>query len=195
VILRAAGVPKVRELDWWRGFDDPSGVRITSVPVQHFANRGLCDRGGQLWTGYVIEGPGGRVYVAGDTGLGPHFAAAKARFGGFRLAVLPIGAYSPRWFMGPIHMSPEDAVAAHLALGAQASLGMHFGTFRLSDEGPADPVEDLAAAREDAGVAAPAFFTLAPGEGRDLPAYDGPPVARAPDLASSPPLAACGGPR
>lgn len=197
-ILRAAGVPKVRELDWWRGFRDPSGVRITSVPVQHFANRGLCDAGGQLWTGYVIEGAGGPVYFAGDTGAGPHFAAARARFGDFRLAILPIGAYQPEWFMAPIHIDPAGAVAAHLELGAQRSLGMHFGTFDLAFEGQDDPPRALAAARAARGVEPDAFFVLAPGEGRDIPtapipsaaaqAVLGPPSARA----AKPVPASCG---
>lgn len=194
-IVRNAGVPKVRELDWWQGFRDPRGVRITSVPVQHFANRGLCDAGGQLWTGYVIEGAGGPVYFAGDTGDGPHFAAARARFGGFRLAILPIGAYQPEWFMAPIHIDPPAAVAAHQALGAQHSLGMHFGTFDLAFEGQDEPPRALAAARAAAGLSPEAFFVLAPGEGRDIPAQTPlAPAARAGDLPVPAPRAHAPGP-
>lgn len=169
-IVRAAGVPKVRELDWWQGFVDTTGLRITSVPVVHFANRGACDAARQLWTGFVIEGPqAGRVYFAGDTATGPHFAAARERFGDFRLALLPIGAYRPEWFMSYVHMDPREAVEAHRALGAQTSLGIHFGTFQLTDEGRDEPIADLADALGAAAVPADTFWTLAPGEGRDVP--------------------------
>jgi len=173
-IVRAGGVPKVRELDWWQGFRDPSGLRVTSAPVQHFANRGLCDRNGQLWTGWVLEGPSGKVYVAGDTGYGPHFAAARARFGRFRLAVLPIGSYKPQSFMGGVHMDPAGAVRARADLGAQTGLGMHFGTFRLGDEGPFEAGTTLAAERAKAGLGPDDFWVLAPGEGRDAPPVSGP---------------------
>lgn len=202
-ILRGAGIPKVRELDWWRGFTDPAGLRVMSVPVQHFGNRGLCDRGGQLWTGYVVEGPAaGRVYFSGDTGFGPHFAAAQEKFGDFRLAVLPIGAYQPQWFMEHVHMDPAGAVKAHQALRAQTSVGIHFGTFDLAFEGREDPITDLAAARKLANLPPEAFWALAPGEGRDVPPMARSddagavvkPSARAPSWSTAPahpPLAAC----
>jgi L-ascorbate metabolism protein UlaG (beta-lactamase superfamily) len=182
-LLRHEGISRVTELDWWQS--DPLAtapapeVRITGVPAQHFSNRGLFDRDATLWLGYVVQGPGGVVYLAGDTGAGPHFAEIRLRFGPPRLAVLPIGAYRPIWFMGPIHISPEEAVAAQKILGAQTSLGMHFGTFPLADDGQDEPVQALEAALARAaaadGGAAPRFWTLTPGEGRAVPPIAGQP--------------------
>ncbi|MES1172613.1 MAG: MBL fold metallo-hydrolase, partial [Bacteroidota bacterium] len=176
VLLRRAGIDSVTELDWWQS--EPltgaaASVRIAGVPAQHFSNRGLFDRDTTLWLGYVLQGPAGVVYFAGDTGNGPHFAEIRRRFGPPRLAILPIGAYRPIWFMGPIHISPAEAVAAQEILGANTALGMHFGTFPLADDGQDEPVRDLNTALVAAGRgSAPraTFWTLAPGEGRVVPA-------------------------
>ena len=96
-----------------------------------------------LWCGYVIECQGGRVYFAGDTGFGPHFARIREKFGSPRLALLPIGAYEPRWFMSPIHMAPDEAVKAHAILGAKTSIATHHGTFQLADDGIDTPAKQL----------------------------------------------------
>lgn len=160
--LRDQGLRDVRELDW--GQQATVGhLVITGQEVRHFSSRGLLDRMKTLWLGYVVEGADARWYVAGDTGDGPHFAATGAAHGPFDLALIPIGAYGPRWFMAPIHIDPAQAVAAHQALGARRSLGIHHGTFRLTNEGQDAPVEELAAAREAAGLPESAFFTLRPG--------------------------------
>ncbi len=167
-LLKGAGLERVLELDW----GDTAAVgplRIIAQETRHFSGRGLFDRMGTLWVGFVIDAPSGRIYVAGDTGAGPHFAASGETWGPFRLALLPIGAYLPRDFMAPVHIDPIEAVAAHQALRAQTSLGMHFGTFRLSSEAQDDPPRALAAAREAAGLHAVAFFTLAPGAGLAVP--------------------------
>jgi L-ascorbate metabolism protein UlaG (beta-lactamase superfamily) len=144
--LAAAGIGGVVETDWWQAHALAPGVRVHGVPAQHWTSRGLFDRNRTLWLGYVVEAPGGDVFFAGDTGLGPHFAAIAARFPRVRLALLPIGAYLPRWFMKPVHMSPGDAVTAWRTLGAEHALGIHYGTFRLAEEGQRQPVDDLAAA-------------------------------------------------
>src|SRR5690606_4186088 len=119
------------------------------------SGRGTADRDVTLWMGLVVHGSGGDLFFAGDTGFGPHFAAIRERLGPPRLAMLPIGAFRPEWFMRPVHMTPEDALAAHLALGARTSAGIHYGTFRLTDEGQDEPVEVLrdAIARSDATAA------------------------------------------
>ena len=91
----------------------------------------------------MISAPSGAIYFAGDSGWGEHFAQIANRFAPIRLAMLPIGAYEPRWFMKPAHINPAEAVEAHTVLGARVSVPIHYGTFELSDEGELDPVEDL----------------------------------------------------
>jgi L-ascorbate metabolism protein UlaG (beta-lactamase superfamily) len=100
----------------------------------HFSARGIFDRNRTLWCGYIIEAGDRMVYYAGDTAFGVHFAEIRERFGAPRLALLPIGAYEPRWFMSSVHMDPEDAVRAHRILGAGTSIAIHHGTFQLADE-------------------------------------------------------------
>jgi L-ascorbate metabolism protein UlaG (beta-lactamase superfamily) len=107
-----------------------------------------------------------QVFFAGDTGYASHFREIARRFGSVDIALLPIGAYEPRWFMGPQHMNPDDAVRAHLDLQPRISIGTHFGCFRLTDEGMDDPVIELAAARERHQVPAEWFQVLETGETR-----------------------------
>lgn len=164
-LLRRHDIDEVEELDWWQPAN--ASVRISSVPAQHFSSRGISDRNANLWGGFVISGTSGNVYFAGDTGWGNHFADIAARVGEIRLALLPIGAYLPRWFMRPAHISPAEAVDAHLALKAKTSVPMHYGTFNLGDDGEVEPVDDLRraiAAKKASGIEIFEF-----GEGRDLP--------------------------
>lgn len=165
-LLRKAGIERVEELDWWDRARLPGEVEVHGVPAQHFSNRGLFDRDCTLWVGFVVRGPAGTVYFAGDTGDGPHFEEVRTRLGAPRLALLPIGAYEPRWFMKAVHISPEEAVAAHNRLGAGTSVGIHHGTFALADEGQDAPAVALQAA---AGAAGARFWVLGIGEGRDVP--------------------------
>jgi L-ascorbate metabolism protein UlaG (beta-lactamase superfamily) len=159
--LARAGLGDATELDWWRS-TTIGEVTITYVPARHFSARGLHDRSRALWGGCVLQRPdGAAVYFAGDSGWCPHFAEIGARFPDIRLALLPIGAYAPRWFMAPVHIDPEEAVRAHLALGARRSLGMHHGTFaRLTDEAIDEPPRLLAEARARHGLAEEAFGLL-----------------------------------
>src|SRR5262249_49484645 len=125
----------------------------------------LTDEDGTLWTGYVLEGTQGRVFFGGDTAYGPHFREVGDALGPFRLAVLPIGAYLPEWFMHPMHMTPGDAVKAKADLNANVMVPMHYGTFPMADDGEVAAVDDLkAAAPDDPGV-----WILGFGEGRDVP--------------------------
>ncbi|MBL9039833.1 MAG: MBL fold metallo-hydrolase [Archangium sp.] len=162
--LASRGLDNVTELDWWE--ERPLGaITIGSAPVQHFSNRGLTDEDGTLWSGWVITGAGGRTFFGGDTGYGPHFKAIGDRLGPFRLAVLPIGAYKPEWFMSPVHMSPSDAVDAALDLRAGMSVPVHFGTFQMADDGETEPIDALQLALKEK----PAPFTvLGFGEGLDV---------------------------
>jgi L-ascorbate metabolism protein UlaG (beta-lactamase superfamily) len=168
-LLEAKGIRFVTELDWWQSVSVDRDTRVHFVPAQHFSARGLCDRDTALWGGFVIQSASGRVYVAGDTGFGPHFARIGDRLGPLRLALLPIGAARPRWFMAPMHISPAEAVHAHQLLRSATSVAMHFGTFRLGDDGQDEPPAELAKARQAAGVSADRFWTLGFGEGRDVP--------------------------
>ena len=99
-----------------------AGFTIHCVPALHFSSRGIYDRNRTLWCGYVIECQSRLVYFAGDTAFGPHFAQIRETFGSPHLALLPIGAYEPRWFMSPVHMSPDEAVRAHEILAARTSV-------------------------------------------------------------------------
>jgi L-ascorbate metabolism protein UlaG (beta-lactamase superfamily) len=167
-LLEENGIRGSEELDWWqRARHGP--LAITLTPSRHWSGRGLSDRFKTLWGAHVIEGSGGPIYFAGDTGWGPHFKEARRRFGAFRLALLPIGAYQPRWFMREAHISPDEAVDAHLALGATTSVAIHFGTFRLSDEAQDDPPRELRSALRDRKLSPERFWVLGQGEARDLP--------------------------
>jgi L-ascorbate metabolism protein UlaG (beta-lactamase superfamily) len=124
-----------------------------------------------LWCGFVIETPDAKIYFAGDTGFheGTNYRLMAEKHGGFRLAILPIGAYEPRWFMAPQHQNPEEAVQGMLLCNAAFAAGCHWGTFQLTDEPIAEPAEKLAAARDAAGIAAGRFRPMRPGEVWDVP--------------------------
>lgn len=157
-LLAKAGLRAPRECDWWDSVE-VAGLRVTYVPAQHFSARTAFDRNRALWGGFVIQAPdGATVYFAGDSGWCPHFAEIGRRFPRIDLALVPIGAYAPRWFMRTQHMDPAEAVRAHLACGARASLAMHFGTFfRLTDEPIDEPGSLLREAMARHGVAPEAF--------------------------------------
>jgi L-ascorbate metabolism protein UlaG (beta-lactamase superfamily) len=161
LFLKKHGIRNVTALDWWQAWEG-----ITLVPSRHFCSRGLSDRDANLWGGFVISGSSGHAYFAGDTGFGEHFALIAQRFPSIRVAMLPIGAFLPRWFMKPVHMSPDEAVSAHAVLGATTSIPMHYGTFDLGDDGELEPLEQLHLAIEEAGN--PNIVELGHGEGREV---------------------------
>ena len=152
-----------RELDWW-GTITIGGAEITCVPAQHFSARTPWDRNKTLWCGFVVRVDGVTIYFAGDSGYSPQFAEIGERCPGIDVALIPIGAYEPRWFMTPAHMNPDEAVRAHLDVGARVSIGMHFGTFQLTDEGIDEPLEALDAARIEHDVSVEAFRVIDFGE-------------------------------
>jgi N-acyl-phosphatidylethanolamine-hydrolysing phospholipase D len=171
------GITDVVELDWWQSHK-VGALEVVLTPVQHWSGRSLGDRMETLWGGYAFFAPQLQVFFAGDTGYSKDFADIRARFaerqtpaqgGGFDIALLPIGAYEPRWFMQQQHVNAEEAVRIHLDLGAKASLGIHWGTFELTDESLDEPARALAQARQSMNVSDRAFFTLAVGQTRQLP--------------------------
>ena len=133
-LVRSAGVRRVEELDWWQAATS-GAVPIMLTPAQHFSARTPFDRNRALWSGFVLTAEHVRIYFAGDTAYGSFFREIRRRVGLIDLALLPIGAYEPRWFMQAVHMNPAEAVQAHIDLGAPESIGMHFGTFQLTTEG------------------------------------------------------------
>lgn len=161
------GLPTARctELDWWEFTDALPELRIHAVPARHWSRRGLFDTNRALWAGWVIEGPQ-RVYFAGDTGYGEHFAEIRDRLGPPDLAVLPIGAYLPRWFMAAQHISPGEAILASDVLGAGVSMAMHHACFELADEGQWQALEELEALLLDREDRERAFWAPAHGESR-----------------------------
>jgi L-ascorbate metabolism protein UlaG (beta-lactamase superfamily) len=156
------GIDSLLEMDWWEESGVNDQVRIACVPAQHFSGRGMFDRNKTLWAGYVIRTESVNIYFAGDTGNGDFFEKIADQYGPIHLAMLPIGAYIPRWFMSPVHISPEEAVKIHQKMNAQKSIAMHFGTFPLGDDGMWQPVQDLEKAREK--YHAENFQAIQPGE-------------------------------
>lgn len=178
-LLASLGVPQVVELDWWQS-TIAAGTTITAVPAQHFSGRSLTGRDRTLWAGFAIAAGGWRVLFAGDTGYHPEFAEIGRRLGPFDLALLPIGAYSPRWFMRPVHMDAEEAVVAAMDLGAGAGvespilLATHWGTFRLTDEPMDEPPRRVIDAWAARGLPADRCWVLREERTRLIPARDGP---------------------
>jgi N-acyl-phosphatidylethanolamine-hydrolysing phospholipase D len=154
--LRRRGVKRVEEMDWWQAttIDSPRvALRITAYPVQHWTRRNFFDTNRRLWCSYGIDaGEGARVYFAGDSGWCDAFREIGRNAGAFDAALLPIGAYEPRWFMKPAHMNPEEAVQAWKDLGGRGRfVPMHWGTFILTDEPVLEPLARLRSAWQAAG--------------------------------------------
>jgi L-ascorbate metabolism protein UlaG (beta-lactamase superfamily) len=164
--FRRRGFTVVTELDWWESVR-VGAVEVTFVPVHHWSRRGLFDHCATLWGGWVLTVARGlRVYHAGDSGYGPFFAEIGSRYPGIDAAMLPVGAYAPRWFMQTMHMDPEEAVQAAEDLGARVMVPMHWGTFWLSREPAWEPIERTRAAWTAAGRDRAALWDLAVGENR-----------------------------
>lgn len=192
------GIDNVVELDWWdsvniyrradgkpglvapaSGSALPQALQIFLTPVQHWSARGVGDRSKTLWGGWSVFGTDFNWYFGGDAGYSKDFADTYKRFADkrpagnesklFDLALIPVGAYEPRWFMKSQHINPTEAVQVHKDLGAKRSLGIHWGTFNLTDEALDQPPIDLNAARQARGVSPDDFFLLKIGETRKLP--------------------------
>lgn len=141
VIQAEASSIKVETLDWHESIAISNAINVHLTPSQHWSSRGFFDKNKALWGAFVISTPSGNIYFGGDSGYGngDTFRQARERFGSFRFAMLPIGAYEPSWFMKYAHMNPEEAVCAYNDLGKPYTMAMHYETFRLSDEGFGDP--------------------------------------------------------
>lgn len=164
----AARIPDARckAHDWGERIGLSASIAVTLVPSYHWSARGALDRRMALWASFVIETPAGKLYHIGDTGFhdGALFEAHGARHGPFRLAILPIGAYEPRWFMADNHMNPDEAVRVMQLLGAQDAIGHHWGTFKLTNEGIDHPRLALEEALRKAGLPQARFRASRPGQ-------------------------------
>jgi L-ascorbate metabolism protein UlaG (beta-lactamase superfamily) len=163
LLFSELGLHDHRDMDW------QDTIRVGEVEVvftecRHRSGRGLADQMKTLWGSFVLKTSAGNIYFAGDTGYGPHLRETGEQFGPFALALLPIGAYQPRWFMADVHLDPEEAVRAHLDLRSEHSIGMQFGNIQLTYEGIDDPVLDLGAALDHYGLEIGAFDVLEVGQ-------------------------------
>ena len=165
-----AGINNVRELDWWQ-HTDVAGLSLHFVPAQHWSSRTITDRFQTLWGGWMVrtapsvEKPFS-FFFAGDTGYSKDFADIQQRFESVDLALIPIGAYAPRWFMRNQHIDPTEAVQIHRDLRARQSIAIHWGTFELTDEPLDEPPKALTNALHAAGIATQDFAVLRHGETR-----------------------------
>lgn len=156
--LQRFGATHIVELDWWQSAN-LDALRVTATPARHFSARTAGDRNRSLWSGFAIEYRGARAWFAGDTAYHPEFTTIGERQGPFDLVMIPIGAYDPRWFMHVVHADPEEAVqiykdvvAAHPGSDPPTMLGVHWGTFRLTDEPLDEPPRRTAARWREAGL-------------------------------------------
>lgn len=163
-LLKAAGIDKVVELDWWQPYPLSDSLTVWGTPAQHWSRRGLFDQNKRLWMSYVFETQGGPIFFAGDTAMAKHFQLIKDRFGPLRLSLLPIGAFKPEIFMRGSHLSPRQAVEAHEILQSEHSIAIHFGTFRLGLDSQDDPLEELALALKEKPLDDSIFTALDFGE-------------------------------
>jgi L-ascorbate metabolism protein UlaG (beta-lactamase superfamily) len=162
-LVRSSGIRRVEELDWWDQAK-ASAMPIVLTPAHHFSARSPLDRNRALWGGFMLASRSTKIYFAGDTAYASFFRDVRQRLGASDLALLPIGAYEPRWFMQPVHMNPCEAVQAHLDLEAAESIGMHFGTFQMTIEGIDDPLRALEDAPRASRIPPSTFRTLGFGE-------------------------------
>jgi len=156
-------IKNVVELDWWQTCPF-HGLKVHSVPIQHFSNRTLFDRNETLWSGWVIESKLGKIFFAGDTGYSPIFKEIGHRFGPIQISIIPIGAYKPRWFMSPVHVDPPEAIKILKDTHSQIAIAGHWGTFKLSDEPLGEPPAYLRKALREDGIEEGQFITMKFGE-------------------------------
>jgi L-ascorbate metabolism protein UlaG (beta-lactamase superfamily) len=174
--LHRAGFTRISELDWWQraSVAERNGrkLEVTAVPAQHFSARSPFDRNRTLWAGYVIHAPGGNILFMGDSAFGQHVHEIAMEFASPRLALLPIGAYLPQWFMSPVHMSPVEALQVHRILRPKLSIAIHHDTFELADESQGQAVAELQCAARGAPDELN-FIAPEPGTAISVPGADG----------------------
>lgn len=162
--MQAQGIKNVRELDWWQN-ENVAGIELSLVPVQHWSAHSITDRFETLWGGWIARTDKKNskpfiLFFSSDTGYSKDFADIHRRFGAVNLALIPIGAYEPRWFMQRQHVNPAEAVQIHQDLHAKQSLGIHWGTFELTDESLDEAPHALTQAVRAASLAPEAFVVL-----------------------------------
>ncbi|WP_241558797.1 MBL fold metallo-hydrolase [Halobacteriovorax sp. HLS] len=147
LLLKDNGLKNITSLGW-RESVTFSNIEYHFVECQHWSARGLFDRNKTLWGSFIIKNHSKNIYFASDTGYSQHFKEQQEVYGPMDISLLPIGAYEPRWFMKSQHMNPEEAVKSHIDLKSKFSIGMHFGTFQLTDEAIDTPIKELKLALE-----------------------------------------------
>ncbi len=166
-VVRRFGAEKDHELDWWETMN-VGGVTFTCTPAQHFSSRGPFNRNEALWCGWAMRGSDGAVYFAGDTGPFPEFRAIGDRLGSFDVACLPIGAYLPQWFMGPVHTGPHDVIEALDEVRGRWMLAIHHGAFKLAHDPPGMAAFELDREVSARGLDPDRYRLLSLGETRNI---------------------------
>ena len=169
-LVQGVGIPIIEELDWWQSVQLSPNVSVTLVPAQHFSSRTPWDRNKTLWGSFVISGPSGNVFFAGDTGYGPHFQEIAHRFSPIKVAILPISPFRPQQSNEPphehrpgVHMGPAEAVQAHIDLRAHVSIASHFQIFQIGSDGFYDAVNELAFTLKERNLKPDVFIAPDPG--------------------------------
>ncbi|MBB3316430.1 L-ascorbate metabolism protein UlaG (beta-lactamase superfamily) [Rhizobium sp. BK181] len=170
IIRRAVPTMQVTAMDWGERIS-LERINIYAEPAHHWSARGTGDRRMALWAAFVLSTPAGKIYHVGDTGFhgGVNYRAAQQKHGAFRLAILPFGAYEPRWFMKGQHQNPDEAVMGMKLANAAYVAGHHFATFQLTDESVDAPVKALTTAMIEHGISPDRFRPLRAGEVFDVP--------------------------
>jgi L-ascorbate metabolism protein UlaG (beta-lactamase superfamily) len=170
IVHRHIPAARIKAGDWGDHVEIAPGAEAHIVPALHWSSRSMSDRRMALWGGFMLRAGGKLVYFAGDTGYGTGniFRALRARFGPTDLALLPIGGYDPRWFMAAQHTDPEEAVQIMLDLDARAAVGIHWGTFKLTDEVREDPALRLAADLKARAIDPARFIAMRPADRVDF---------------------------
>eukprot|EP00981_Chlorochromonas_danica_P008845 scaffold2312_cov165-Ochromonas_danica.AAC.85 len=167
-ILKSMGVTNWVELDWWGSYNylakDGNNIEVMFVPTKHWTSRTPFDKNTCLWGGYAVFTPEAKFFFCGDTAYASVFKLIGDNLGPFDFAAVPIGAYSPRWFMKNVHCNPEEAVKIHEDLRAKQSMAIHWGTFPMTSEDPVEPALELARLRDLRNINTSDFFTMAQGE-------------------------------
>ncbi len=162
--LRKHGIERATEMDWWDESKFNADLKILCTPAQHFSGRGMYDRDRTLWSGFAMLTGNGNIYYTGDTGYGDFFNEIRAKIAPVRLSFIPIGAYKPAWFMGPIHTGPAEAIRIHQEMESQLSIAMHFGTFPLADDSENDPQNELQRLIQEGALTHGSFLVLEEGK-------------------------------
>ena len=171
IIRRHVPAARVVTGDWWERFEIAPSADVHILPANHWSSRSISDRRMSLWCGFMLRAHGSLIYFAGDTGYGTGniFRAIRERFGATDVALIPIGAYDPRWFMAAQHTDPEEAIQIMHDLNARSAIGIHWGTFKLTDEALYEPAERLSAGLASRGMDPSSFVALRPGEFVEYP--------------------------